>query len=105
MYIFFLEEKLFLEEVKEVLIEGIEIIVLITLLIELLMFISKVFKNEKGGRSLMLLLLLGTVCVRDIMVTLELRDTKDINFLIVEGIIIFLVFIVIQIKEHFEKNS
>jgi len=95
-----------MEEIKNILIHLIELIVLFTLLLELLIFIRKIFQDEKGSRSLMLLLLLATVCVRDIMLTLEVKPESliDKTMFSLESIIIFLVFIIINVKEFYEKK-
>jgi len=97
-----------MEVFRVFLIHLVEIIVLLTLILELLIFIIKIFQNEKGKRSLMLLLLLATVCVRDIMITLEVHPenaSNDNSMFIIESTIIFLVFIIINTKEYFEKKA
>lgn len=95
-----------MEEIRSFLVHLVEIIVLVTLVIELLMFIKKVFSNEKGSRSLLLLLLLATGCVRDIMLTLEV-SSKEMNYnvFLTEVVIVFLVFIVINLKEYYYEKE
>lgn len=94
-------------DISNFLRHSIELLILITIVIEVILLSVKVLKNEKGSRSLLLLLLVSTVFARDILLTLEVHVDKDVNtdVLIIEVVTIFITFAVISFKDKYLTNE
>jgi hypothetical protein len=90
--------------VKDGLIHIIELIMLISIIIELLILIKKIIYNDPG-KPLMVLILLSTISIRDIMLTIEEIRKINYNVFVTEVVVIFLVFIVVKAKTFFYNKD
>ena len=89
---------------RDFVLHLIENIILLSILAELLILLYKIIHKD-DGKPLMVLIMLSTLAIRDYMLMIEGVKEYNQDLLIIDLVVIFLVFIFVNIRKYFQCNS